>query len=251
MPEMDPEVADAVRGELAAIGTPRSRLQRHRRRVRALTIGIAAVVIAGASTGAAILVNAFPGTTTVTPVGSTRSTTHTGTGTLDLGPVPAGASRAILTVRCVTPRGSLSIKSVPQLAGEAYEVVTFTCTGGGRVDPEGHVHPWRMTDALLPSDGTSITITADPGTTWTVAGQYATSSRAPWGRNDNGQTFGACNIDGCPDLTGARATNGRDGFVFTRQLDGFSGSGYLPVYASDGTTVLGRFAIGIPEDDAK
>ena len=30
--------------------------------------------------------------------------------------------------------------------------------------------------------------------------------------------------------------------------DAFEGSGYINVYKSDGTTVIGRFAIGIPDD---
>ena len=251
-PEMHPDVARAVREELTAIGTKRSRLQRHQRRVRMLSISIAAVLVAGVSTGAAIVVNAFPGSTTVTPVGGVRSTTHTGTGALELGPVPKGATRVIVTVRCVNPQGSISIKAVPQVKTDPFEVATFYCTGGGSVDPQGRVHPWHMKDALLPVPGsTSITITADPGTTWTVAGQYATSSMTPWAKNAKGEAYGQCNIDGCPQLIGARATNGKDGFVLTTQFETFQGNGYIPVYESDGTTVIGRFSIGIPDEGSK
>ncbi|WP_223690462.1 hypothetical protein [Leifsonia poae] len=251
-PEMHPEVARAVRDELAAIGTKRSRLQRHQRRVRLLSISIAAVVVAGISTGAAIAANSFPGTTTVTPVGGVRSATHTGTGALELGPAPKGATRVIVTLRCLSAQGTISIKAVPQVASDPFEVATFYCTGGGRLDPQGRVHPWRMNDALLPAHGsTSITITADQGTEWTATGQYATSSMTPWATNAHGQTYGACNINGCPQLIGARATNGEDGFVFTKQFGTFEGTGYIPVYESDGTTVIGRFSIGIPEDEWK
>ncbi|MFF1879763.1 hypothetical protein [Leifsonia sp. NPDC058230] len=251
-PEMHPDVARAVRGELAAIGTKRSRLQRHQRRVRILSISIAAVVVAGVSTGAAIAVNAFPGSTTVVPVGGVRSTTHTGTGALELGPVPKGATRVIVTVRCGNPQGTISIKAVPQDKSGPPGFATFYCAGGGSVDPQGRVHPWHMKDALLPPPGsTSITITADPGTTWTVTGQYATSSMTPWGKNAKGQTYGVCNIDGCPQLIGARATNGKDGFVLRSQFGTFQGTGYIPVYESDGTTVIGKFSIGIPEDEWK
>jgi hypothetical protein len=249
---MHQDVARAVREELTAIGTKRSRLQRHQRRVRMLAIGVAAFLVAGASTGAAIVVNNFPGTTTVTPVGGIRSVTHTGTGALELGPAPKGVTRVIVTVRCLNPQGTISIKAVPQIKGGPFDLATFYCRGGGRVDPQGRVHPWHMNDALLPTPGrTSITITADPGTTWTVTGQYATSSMTPWAKNAHGQTYGACNINGCPQLIGARATNGKDGFVLTSQFDSFQGTGYIPVYTSDGTTVIGRFSIGIPYNESK
>jgi hypothetical protein len=249
---MHPDVARAVRGELAAIGTKRSRLQRHQRRVRILSISIAAILVAGVSTGAAIAVNAFPGSTTVTPVGVVRSVTDTGTGTLELGPAPKGATRVIVTVRCLNPQGAISIKAVPQVKTDPFEVATFYCTGGGSVDPQGRVHPWHMKDALLPAPGsTSIIITADPGTTWTVTGRYATSSMTPWAKNAKGQSYGQCNIHGCPQLIGARATNGKDGFVLTSQFDTFQGTGYIPVYTSDGTTVIGRFSIGIPYNESK
>lgn len=251
-PEMHPDVARAVREELATIGTKRSRLQRHQRRIRMLSISIAAILVAGVSIGAAIAVNAFPGSTTVTPVGGIRSATSTGTGALELGPAPKGATRVIVTLRCLNPQGTISIKSVPQIKGNPFEVATFYCKGGGRVDPQGRVHPWHMNDALLPSPGSSsITITADPGTKWTATGQYASSFMTPWAKNAHGQTYGQCNIDGCPQLIGARATNGKDGFVLATQWDAFQGSGYIPVYESDGTTVIGRFSIGVPDDESK
>jgi hypothetical protein len=45
--------------------------------------------------------------------------------------------------------------------------------------------------------------------------------------------MGVCNINGCPQLIGAQATNGKDGFVLTTQFDTFQGTGYIPVYESD------------------
>jgi hypothetical protein len=48
-----------------------------------------------------------------------------------------------------------------------------------------------------------------------------------------------------PDLQGAQATNGKVGYVYTKQFNSFMGCGYLPVYDSDGTTVIGQFSIGI------
>ena len=244
--DMHPDVARAVRTELAAIGTKHSRLQLHQRHVRMLAVGIGAVIVAALTTGAGLVVNGFPGSTTVTPVGARHSATGTGTGILDLGPKPAGASRVILTVQCLNSVGSFSILSVPQNKGEVGDLATFYCKGGGRVDSHGKVDPWHMNDAALPKKGsTSITITADRGTKWAVTGRYATSSTRPWDKNAKGETYGQCNFNGCPDLIGARATNGKIGFVFVKQMAP-GGDRYIPVYESDGTTVIGRFSIGYP-----
>lgn len=237
--EMHPELAHAVRAELAAIGTPSSRLQRLQRRSRLFAAGVAALVVVAVTTGAAILVSSFPGSTTVTPLGGLHSATGTGPGELELGPVPTGATRAVLTVQCLNSEGSLSI------AGQTGDFTTFYCVGGGRVDSQGVVHPWHMNDALLPEKGsTAIKIMADPGTKWSISGQYASSSTTPWGKNANGQTYGQCNVEGCPDLIGARASNGKVGFVFNHAALSISGSGSIPVYESDGTTVIGEFPIG-------
>jgi hypothetical protein len=242
---MHPEVVSAVRAELAAIGTKQSLLQRRQRHVRLLGVGIGAIAVAAMTTGAAIAVAHFPGSTTVTPSGGVHSAIGTGPGRLELGPAPADATRAVLTVQCLTSEGSISILSVPQNTGDVGDFATFDCAGGGRVDSHGIVHPWHMDDALLPEKGsTSIRITADPGTKWSISGQYAGSTITPWGRNAKGQTYGQCNIDGCPDLVGARASNGRIGFVVRAQMDAIKGTGSVPVYQSDGTTVIGKFPIG-------
>jgi len=243
---MNADVARAVRTELEAIGTKHSRLQRHQRHARMLAIGIGALIIAGLTTGAAIVVNSFPGSTTVTPVGEPHSASGTGTGMLELGPKPAGASRVILTVQCRNSVGSFSIQSVPQNKGEAGDFVTFYCKRGGRLDSHGKVDPWHMNDAAVPKPGsTSITITADRGTQWAATGQYATSSTKPWAKNAQGQSYGQCNVNGCPDLIGAQATNGKIGFVYIKQI-GPGPDRYISVYESYGTTVIGRFSIGYP-----
>jgi hypothetical protein len=98
---MNPAVAEAVRAELLAIGTKNSRLQRHQRRARQLALTIALIAAAGLSTAAAIVVNHFPGSTSVTPLGGLHSVTHTGTGALELGRAPAGATRVIVIVQCL------------------------------------------------------------------------------------------------------------------------------------------------------
>jgi hypothetical protein len=237
--DMDEEVARAVRAELAAIGTKESRLQRVLRHARMRLVGIIAAVVVVLTTGAAIVATHFPGSTTVTPTGAMHSATHTGTGSLELGPAPADATRVIVVVRCLSTEGTISITGVPQTKGQAPGFATFYCSGRSK--------PWRMDDAMLPPKGsTSITITADPGTRWSVSGQYASSVTTPWAKNARGQTYGQCDVDGCPDLVHVQGENGKQGYVLDAQWTAFRGTGYLPMYASDGTTVVGRFPIGIP-----
>src|SRR4051794_23624569 len=107
-PDLDPGFAAAVRAELTAIGTKKSRLQSHQRRTRLAVAGIIAVAVA-ATTGAAVVVNSFPGTTTVAPVGKAVAVTHTGTATIDLGPATNGANTVILDVTCISATGSISV----------------------------------------------------------------------------------------------------------------------------------------------
>jgi hypothetical protein len=239
--EMDPTLAHAVRAELTAIGTTHSRLQRHQRRVRILAVGIGIVAIAGVTTAAAIVVNNLQGSTTVVPIGGISTATHTGTGTVDLGPAPADAGAVILRVTCLNQQGTVSIETKPQNPGSAGDFLTIYC--------DGRTTPVHITDGLLPKPGsTTITITADPGTKWKATAEYASSSTSAWGVNSRGQTFGLCNHNGCPDLMAAQVVNGEEAYVNTKEFDTFEGSGYIKVYKSDGTTVVGRFAIGIPDD---
>jgi hypothetical protein len=237
-PEMDTRLANAVRAELMAIGTHHSRLKRQQRRTRALAIGIALIAIAGVTTGAAIVVNSVPGATTVTPLGGIVSATGTGTGTMDVGPAPAKAGAVIVTVTCLNPQGTISVDTRPQSKGFVGGFSTIYC--------ERRSTPMTVKDGLLPKPGTTtITITADPGTRWKATAEYASSTTSAWGVNAHGQTYGLCDYDGCPDLTAAQVINGEEGYIYDREFAEFEGSGYIKVYKADGTTVIGRFAIGI------
>ena len=236
--EMNPRFARGVRAELAAIGTKPSRLQRQQRHARALLIGIAVLAIVGATTGAAIVVNNLPGTTTVTPLGNITTATHTGTGTLQLGPVPAGSDEVIVNLTCLNKKGAVSLKTKPESGGSGFDIVTLYC-GKGRTKP-AHIE-----QGLLPKAGsTTITITADPSTKWTATAEYASSSTSAWGVNAHGQTYGLCDYTGCPDLGAVRVINGVQGYIYVPTFGGFAAGSYVKVYKSDGTTVIGRFLIG-------
>lgn len=246
--DLEADFADAVHAELAAIGTGHSRLQRQQRRLRLTAIGVSALAIGLLTTGAAIVVTHFPGSTQVTPVAGPVTVTRTGTSTIDLGPAPSGANTVIIDVTCVSASGKISVPSTNGFEQDSTGVVTPSV---GTTDWDCATRPitTHIRDGYLQAGSDSITVTADPGTTWRATARYASSTTTPFGVNANGQTFGQSNsVKGEPDLEGAQATNGKVGFVFSKQLFEFRGCGYLNVYESDGTTVIGKFSIGIHDD---
>jgi len=237
--EMNSEFARAVRAELIAIGTKSSRLQRQQWRTRGLALTIGALALAGATTGAAVIVNNFPGATTVAPLGQIVTATHTGTATLDLGPAPAHAGAVIVDLTCLSSEGTVSVPTNPQSEGRGEQ------PGSAEGDCALVRNPTHIDNGLLPASGTtSITITATPGTSWKATAQYASSSTTPWGVNARGQTYGVPNVHGLPDLTPAQATNGKQGYIATEELLAMDHDGYINVYESDGSTVIGKFPIG-------
>jgi hypothetical protein len=242
-PDLDLGFAAAVRAELVAIGTKRSRLQQHQRRTRLAVAGIIAVA-AAATTGAAIVVNSFPGSTTVAPIGKAVTVTRTGTATINLGAAANGANTVIIDVTCISDTGNISVPSTNGFSQDA----------AGKATPEVGMSWWdcakrsttvHIKDGFLAPGSTSITVTADPGTTWKAIAQYGGSTTSSFGVNAHGQTYGAPNAKyGFPDLQGAQATNGKLGFIYVKEFGAFEGSGCINVYKSDGTTVIGRFGIG-------
>lgn len=107
----------------------------------------------------------------------------------------------------------------------------------------------RVEDGLLPSPRTtSITITAERGTAWSATAQYATSTATEWGINANGQTFGIPNINGVPDLTPARASNGEVEYVYSVELTTTENEGFISADESDGTTIVGQQPFQIVDD---
>ena len=235
---MNATTAEAVREELVSIGTSGSHLQRHQRRARLAGLAVGVAVLAAATTGAAIVIDAFPGETTVTPLGAIVSVSGTGTTTVDIGPAPSDAGSVVADITCTGAQGTISIQTNPGAETQIPGGAKMDCAFVG-------VAPMHVDDGLLPAAGaTSFTITADPGTTWDATLQYASSSSTPWAVNANGQTYGVPNANGAPDLTPARATNGKVGYILEAELSAFEGEGFIDVYEQDGTTVIGQFPIG-------
>jgi len=244
---IDRDFATSIRAELGAIGTKKSRLQRRQRRTRIALVGGVAVGVALATTGAAIVVNTFPGTTTVTPAGNPVDSTHSGTATVELGAAPAGVNSIILDITCVSDGGKISVPLTPGTVQDATGTIVDSMPETTEWDCATRSTTVHIKDAYLAPDATSITITADPGTKWRGIARYGSASTSPWGINAKGQTYGAPNKKyGIPDLQGALATNGKLGFIDTKEFNAFHGTGFINVYESDGTTVIGEFAIGTP-----
>lgn len=232
--EMNTNFAQGVRAELAAIGTKDSGLQRHQRRARRLAVGLGALALVGATTGAAVVAYNLPGTTSVALLGTSVSTTNTGTANIDLGPVPANATVVVIDWACISDNGQVRLVTVPSAGSTGPDGRGMNCAGS-----EGRT--LHVDDGLLPQAGsTSVTITADPDTTWKATAQYATSTTTEWGVNNDGQTYGVPNVHGVPDLTPARASNGEWGYVYSSELQAMDEEGFISVYAADGTTVVGQ-----------
>ncbi|WP_025157831.1 hypothetical protein [Leifsonia aquatica] len=241
--ELDPGFAAAVRAELASVGTATSGLQRRQRRTRMVAAGIIAIA-AVATTGGAIVITTFPGTTTVAPIGAAVDVIRTGTATIELGPAITGANTVIIDVTCISDAGTISVPSTNGFSQDASGTVT-PMVGSSEWDCGTRSTTVHITDGFLAPGSTSITVTADPGTTWKALARYGGATTSAWGVNAHGQTYGAPNgTNGFPDLQGAQATNGKLGFIYVKEFGAFTGIGCINVYESDGSTVIGRFGIG-------
>ena len=109
----------------------------------------------------------------------------------------------------------------------------------------GRPTAFAITEYLLLSKRTRQVLETDAGTAWTIKAQYASAVTSAWKVNANGQTYGVPNESGVPDLSAAQATNGEVGYILQDELWGFAGDkGFINVYESDGTTVIGQFPIG-------
>ena len=242
---MDDTFAAGLRTALLSEVANQSRASR-RRRSRTITASVVTVVAVGVGAAvAATVVTNPPGGVDVAPLAPVVTVDGSGTQRVHLGAPPASANRIELQLTCLT-------------------VGTFTFADGASVQCERHDVDRSVTTYSLPiSPGRPwTTITAGRGERWHLIAQYANASTTPWGVNAHGHTYGVINSNGIPDLVAVMATNGKQGYVYADQLqattpDGTSpsqaskdapSSKTLPVYASDGTTVIGAFVIA-PRND--
>jgi hypothetical protein len=248
--EMDPVFTAALREALvrAVATSPRAR-RRLRWRVGAgLFVGLS--IAAG---GVAIATGLFspPGAPINTTLGTAVTATRTGTATIDLGAPPAGATDMSLTVTCL----SVGTFDFPNGSSESCDAADLN-----------RPPLYRRASEVVPiSPGVdSVTIKTSPDATWTLQAVYVNQVSTTWGVNANGQTYGVSNRAGTPDLIAVAIDHGTtQGYVEKRELDCASGDFVsspaqalawdqqsrdrnisIPVYLSDGTTVIGSIIVG-------
>ena len=248
--EMDPLFASALRATLVANVERTPRLRRRWRWRLGFGVFTGCVLVSG---GIAMAAGVFslPGAPSDTQLGNTVTVTRTGPATIDLGPVPAGATDVSLTLTCLSvgtfyfPDGSNFICSAADMSSPAIDRKAM------------EVVPLR------PGQRT-VSIDTSASASWTLQAVYVHRVITPWGTNANGQTYGVLNENGTPDLVAVIIDQGKvHGYVKESDLNCASGAGVsspaqalawnaasknrnisIPVYESDGTTVVGVFIVG-------
>lgn len=249
--KMRNDFTQALRNQLASEVVAAPRLRRPRRWV-VLGIFVAAGTVLGGSAALAATIWHVPGTTQSTTLSAPSHFTESGTATVALAAAPTGTNSVSLDLVCLSPG-------------------TFTFADGASVDCAQSDIGTRSASTTyeLPAKAgqKSLTITASPGAQWALTASWTTTSTTKWGTNSHGETYGAQNSIGTPELIAVIATNGRFGYVFAKQLadaDGTTASQHftspsqaiawqkkhegkttiIPVYKSDGTTRIGSFKVG-------
>lgn len=189
------------------------------------------------------------GSAVVTRLADPTRAERTGTATVDLGPQPSGANSLVIELTCLTPG-----------------TFVFDGNGGSTVCGKADFEPGANSSASkgtvrLEPGQTQVTVNAGADESWRLVATYASSRTSDWDVNDSGQTYGAENKNGSPDLLRVVATNGRVGYAFAKELNSPGGipeprsrqealeymdktkgkTFETPVYESDGKTQIGVF----------
>jgi hypothetical protein len=193
----------------------------------------------------------LPGATTTIDLSKPVTVTGTGTRTIELGPRPDGATAANVSVVCLTagrivyPDGASAVCDEP---------ASESAIGDPRSANYGLVD--------LDPEQTSLTFRAKAGVGWKVVANYVRTETSEWGVNANGQTFGVQRDGKSPDLIAVVTADGKQGYAYVKDLDGRwpvptspadalaqqetneGRSWSVPVYESDGETIIGEYTIG-------
>jgi hypothetical protein len=229
-----------------------ARVRRRRRRTAAVvatgaTFGVVAAVavattLGGGQRGATDAVDPtaevtwetpaslLPGATRVVDLSEPLTTEGVGTQTVRLGDRPRGATAVTISLTCLSA-GSYQWPDGGSLRCDEADVKASADHATASLRRE-----------LAPGD-TTIVITASNDAAWRIETTYVRTEPTDWATNANGQTYGTVKEGGAePDLESAYATNGRLGYVVTADLDSDVPKS-IPVYESDGETVIGEFHI--------
>jgi hypothetical protein len=249
--QMDRGFATAVRQELIN-RVSRAPAPRHRRLWLWLGLLVGFGVLAGGGSAIAASIWGVPGSPQITTLAPPVHVTETGSATVSLPAAPAQTNDVHLDLVCLSP-GTFTF---PDGA--------FVSCGLRDIGTRGAITTYDMS---AKSGQTSLTIKTSAGAKWALTAGWTTLTSTKWAVNAHGQTYGAQNSTGTPDLIAVEATDGKLGYVFAKQLanaDGDTAAQHftspqqalawqkahggkmtsVPVYEPDGTTQIGVFNVG-------
>jgi hypothetical protein len=237
---LDTQFAAGMREQLieTAAGTSPLAKRTHRHRV-ALGVAFGAGAVALLTAGAVVVASVLPGAQIVDAIGPAVTQSYVGSSRVDIGEVADGANAVQITIECTSP-GAFDVS---YLAEDGMAIGTLWVCGDGEV-PVGTRTPMGV---LTLVDGqVDVQVSTDAETTWIASVQFVAAETTEWGVNANGQTYGVPNNNGEPDLYAVYASNCEIGYIYSNHLSPADPDGQLaiPVYKSDGVTVIGEFWIG-------
>jgi hypothetical protein len=247
---MDPVFTASLREALItnALSAPQVRRRWHWRFGAGM---IASLTLAAGGLAFATGLFTQPGAPIDTQLGSIMTATRTGTATIDIGTPPAGTTDISLKLTCLTV-GSFEFPNGSSLS----------CSAVDLSKPSAQ----RTASEIVPIvPGVDVlTIKTSSNAKWTLKSDYVNQVATAWGINANGQTFGVPNQSGTPDLVAVFANDPNiHGYVMESDLNCAAGGDVssrseaalwvkvsqnrnvtIPVYQSDGVTVVGTFTVG-------
>lgn len=257
--KVDEEFSLALRQELVARVDQTAPARRRKAVHRWFGVGVVVGtgLLGGVGAAAAGLLT-IPGAPQVTPLGTPVTNTYTGTATIELGEAPPGTTAIRVKLTCLTT-GSWVFESG----------ATSTCKA---VDIAG---PTSVTQYQVPLEPgkDSMTIRTQAQSEWELTWSFVNEQSTDWATNASGETYGAQNEKGLPQLVAVKATNGILGYVYKNELEDATGEAVartfrtreealawqearegkifkIPVYDSEGKTVVGEFVISNGDERA-
>jgi PASTA domain len=253
---MNPAFASALRERLVRTARERRRFGFTKWQLGLGVLAGSTVLAGGVAVASTILSQAPPGAPQDTLLANVVTASRIGTSTVALGPAPQGTTSISLTLTCRSP-GTF----------EFPDNATESCSSQDLAQPPPRAQ--RAIEVIPVSPGQrSVTITATPGASWTLRAAYIKRVITPFEINAKGQSYGQMNASsGSPDLVQVvLQKNGHQGYVKSSDIDCASGQNVvktpaeaiawtaesknrnvsIPIYESDGTTVIGSMNIGTP-----
>ncbi|PWJ56489.1 hypothetical protein SAMN06264364_101467 [Quadrisphaera granulorum] len=255
-PTPDPRFTASLRAALVNEVRTTTAARTPRRWRPAAVAGAGAVVVALTGGSIAVAEGLVPlpfrtGGSYDVALGSGVPTTHVGSLTVPVDDMPKGTNGVRFEVACLSP-GTITYPDGAGLTCDAADA-----SAGSR----------SLYTADLSSEKGPLAFDVTPGMRWTLELTWLRRSPTDWQTNARGETSGVTKPGGSsPDLVAAIATNGAQGYYRASEYAALtpqprnpeeaarwgrlpSRTVTIPVYASDGTTVLGEFELTVHSPD--